>query len=170
METIRKFINYTAQKLGKYLLATIIKERNLDSEKWIDKHATGTLRKNKGIGFSWKTSYLYQRVAWEFGYWFKCRPKTRITFGDAITEDDCPACTEAGWLMERYLARNPIPDDYFEVKYIIVSPTQEEAGEEGIGLVLRETTAQWIPQGHLVYCIVAPFNTQLKKYEEVKII
>jgi hypothetical protein len=50
--------------------------RNMPEEEWIDKHASGTLRKNKRIGFSYRAQYLNERVAYEFGWGFQILPRS----------------------------------------------------------------------------------------------
>jgi hypothetical protein len=167
METEIKILSSEEAEKQNIFLSTLL-ERNKTADDWIDAHASGTLRKNKKLNFSWKKQYLEERIAWEFGWWFKCLPRTRLTFGDAITEGDCKPITEAGWHIERFLSKHPHIYDYFEVKYIMVSSTNESSGEEGIGLILRATTANWVPGGHLVYCIVTQFNTSTNEYQEAR--
>src|SRR5262245_22767304 len=112
--------------------------REMSAEEFINKHASGTLRKNKEVGMAWRAQYLEERVAYEFGYEFQCLPRSRVTFGDAYTEGNCQPITEAGWLCERYLTLLTFPEDRCEVKYIHVDPG-EGGRREGIGLILRQT-------------------------------
>jgi hypothetical protein len=125
---------------------------------WIDDHASGSLRKSKKLGFSYRNLYLEERVAHDFGWAFKIAPRSRITFGDAMMEGDCHALTEACWHSERLLSRNPFPDtDYYEVKYIYEADVTGKISREGVGLILRQTSAKWLPAGHIVYAIIAEF-------------
>lgn len=131
--------------------------RSLSDNEWIEQHGSGTLRKNKRIGFSWKSQYLHERIAYEYGFIWECVPRTWITFGDAITEADSHAVTEAGWHIERYIQHLIFQEDKVETKYIHVE-SKDGKKREGIGMILRSTSAEWIPPGHIVYCIVAEFD------------
>jgi hypothetical protein len=137
--------------------------RNLSEEDWIEKHGSGTLRKNKRIGFTYRTQYLSERVAYEFGYGFEIVPRAQITFGDPITEGECPSLTEAGWHIERYLELDPF-GDYFEAKYIHAS-YRDNTQREGVGIIVRETSAPWLPAGHIVFSIVAEFDPAKKDWK-----
>src|SRR5262245_35010849 len=99
-------------------LQALVEQRSYSDEEFIERHASGTLRKNRRLGFAWKSQYLEERVAFEFGWGFQCQPRSRVTFGDAITEGDCRQITEAGWVLDRYISRRPFPEDRFQVKYI----------------------------------------------------
>lgn len=138
--------------------------RTLSEETWIDKHASGTLRKNKAIGFSYRQQYLAERIAYEFGYGFEILPRSQITFGDPISEENCKPLTEAGWHIERYMALN-VFNDRIEAKYIHAS-YRDNSSREGVGIILRETSASWIPAGHIVFSIIAEFNPHLKIWEK----
>jgi hypothetical protein len=131
--------------------------REMKAEEFIEKHASGTLRKNKRIGMAWRQQYLEERTAYEFGYAFECLPRSRVTFGDAITEGNSHFVTEAGWLCERHVTLSIFPEDYYEVKYIQADYGHNRR-KEGIGLILRQTSAPWLPDGHLVFAIVAEFD------------
>lgn len=134
-------------------LAKRVSIRTMDGDAWIEKHGSGTLRKNKRIGMSYRDQYLKERVAYEFGYGFEILPRTRVEWGVAITEGDCHAVTEAGWHIERYLEMSIFPEDYFECKHISVST--EMGKRSGIGIICRQTSAPWIPAGYRVFAIVA---------------
>jgi hypothetical protein len=129
--------------------------RTLSEDEFIERHASGTLRRNRRLGFAWRAQYLEERIAFEFGWGFQCQPRSRVTFGDAITESDSHAITEAGWVLDRYLLRRPFPEDRFQVKYIKLEGQHEIV--EGVGLILFETSAPFIPAGNVVFAIVAPF-------------
>src|SRR4051794_16722101 len=94
--------------------------RQLEADQFIERHASGTLRKNKRLGMAWREQYLEERMAYEFGWGFECQPRSRVTFGDAYTESNCGPVTEAGWHIERYLEMSVFPEDCFEAKYINV--------------------------------------------------
>ena len=139
-----------------------IKEREMSAEEWIELHGSGTLRKNKRIGFAWQKHYWHERICYEFGYGFEMLPKTRITYNDPITEGDCSAITEAGWFIERYMSLSIFDDDLFEAKYIIAEyPDLDESlqykRKEGIGIIVKQTSFN-IPAGNIIFSIVAEFN------------
>ena len=141
--------------------------RLMNAEEFIDKHASGTLRKNKSLRMVWKSQYLHERVAYEFGWGFECLPRSRVTFGDAYTEGDCKPITEAGWLCERYMSLAVFPEDRCEVKYINVE-YDDENKKEGIGLIVRETSAAWVPDGHIVFAIVAEYDPVRKRWHRAR--
>ena len=130
--------------------------RHLSAEDWIERHGSGTLRKNRRIGFAWHSQYLHERVAYEFGWGFELLPASRVTLGRPYTEGDCAAVTEAGWHIERYMTRHPFPEDSIQAAYL-----QVEEGDgtrrEGVGIFLAETSAPWVGQGSCVFAIIAPF-------------
>lgn len=141
--------------------------RFLSSEKWIELHASGTLRKNKKIGFSWKNQYLNERIAYEFGWEFEILPASRVTFNDPFSEEDSKSITEAGWHCERYIIRNPFPEDVFECKYIIIEYPNEKR-REGIGLICKQTSAKFVKNGFLVFAIISEFNKEHNSYKRAR--
>lgn len=140
--------------------------RELMEEQWIENHASGTLRKNKRIGFSYRIQYLSERVAYEFGYGFEILPRSQIIFGDPITEGDCHSITEAGWHIERYMALD-IFNDHVEAKYINAS-YRDNSVREGVGMIVRATSATWVPAGHIVFAIVAEFDPIRKQWKDAR--
>lgn len=140
--------------------------RGLSAEEWIDEFGSGTLRKNKRTGFAWKVQYLEERIAFEFGWEFECFPRTRLMFNDPISEQDEHSITEAGWHIDRLKTMYPF-DDYFECKYIHL--TRPDGSErEGVGVIVRKTSAQWIPSGYMVFAIVAEYNKKKGKWKKAK--
>src|SRR5262249_23627742 len=140
--------------------------RLMSAEEFIEKHASGTLRKNKHLGMVWRAPYLQESTAYEFGWGFECLPRSRVSFGGAFTEGDCQPITEAGWLCERYISLAIFPEDRCEVKYINVDYGEEK--KEGIGLIVRDTSASFIPDGHIVFGIVAEFDPLRKKWKQAR--
>ena len=138
--------------------------RKASPEMWIEAHASGTLRKNKRLGFAWRDQYLKERVCFEFGWAFLCVPRTRVTWGTPITEGDNHSITEAGWHIDRMLTLWPFPEDYFEAKFLEIELADGKS--EGVGLVLRETSAAWIPAGFLVCGIIAEYDPRQEKWLE----
>lgn len=135
--------------------------REMPEEAWVDRYASGSLRKAKALGFSYRALYLEERCAHDFGWTFRVLPRTRVTFGDAMMEGDCPPLTETCWFANRILARNPFPDsDVYEVKYI-KTYTTDVTGEmetEGVGLIVRQSSANWMSAGHLAFVIIAEWK------------
>lgn len=139
--------------------------RNMSADEFIDKHGSGTLRKNKRIGMNWKEQYIHERVAYEFGWVFECIHADHIGYCNAITEGDSKPITEAGWHIERYLQRNVFLEDKFTVKYLYIT-SADAPTREGVGMILTETSAPFIPAGHVVCGIVAPKSTCSREYED----
>jgi hypothetical protein len=131
--------------------------RTMEADAFIESHASGTLRKNKRLGMVWREQYLEERIAYEFGWAFELQPRSRVTFGDAYTESDSKAVTEAGWHIERYFELSTFPEDRFEAKYVNVE-YKDGRKREGIGIIVRETSADFVPGGHIVFAIVAEFD------------
>jgi hypothetical protein len=134
----------------------------LSEDDWIRRHASGTLRKNKSIGFSYRSQYLDERIAYQFGWGFRILPRSKVTFGCPITEGDNHAITEAGWHIERYINTRAFSVEKFSAKYITAE--EPEGRKEGIGIFVEETIAQWVPLGHVVYAIVAEYDPIRKMY------
>lgn len=135
--------------------------RSLSETDWIAKHGSGSLQKAKEIGFSYRSLYLQERCAHDFGWTFQVLPRTRVTFGDALMEGDCAPLTETCWFAKRLIERNIFPDsDRYEVKYIKTYKMDitEDSYSEGVGVVVRTTSASWIPAGHLVFAIIAHWD------------
>jgi hypothetical protein len=150
---------------GSPALKRLLEQRTMSEESFVERFSSGTLRKNRRLGFAWRSQYLEERISYEFGYSFRCAPKSYLTFGDAFTEGDCPQITEVGWVLDRYLARHPFPEDRFQVKYIKLDG-QNGPIAEGIGLVLFETSAPFIPAGHVVFAIIADWDVARKTFRE----
>ena len=148
-------------------LAKRVGIRLMDADAFVEKHASGTLRKNKRLGMVWREQYLEERIAYEFGWGFECQPRSRVTFGDAFTEPDCRSVTEAGWHIERYIELAVFPEDRFETKYVNVE-YKDGRKREGIGMVARQTSAAFVPGGHIVFAIVAEFDPIAKRWLEAR--
>jgi hypothetical protein len=146
-------------------LSKLVTLRQLSADDFVERHASGTLRKNKRIGMVWREQYLHERAAYEFGWCFECLPRSRVTFGDAYTEGDVKALTEAGWHIERYLELCAFPEDQLEAKYLNVE-YKDGSTREGVGMIVRKTSAQFVPAGHLVFAIVAEFDGKTKSWKE----
>lgn len=135
--------------------------RQLSETEWIDGYASGSLHKARQLGFAYRPLYLEERCAHDFGWTFRVLPRTRVTFGDALMEGDCPALTETCWFARRLIDRNIFPDsDKYEVKYIKTYKTDITGASdmEGVGVVVRSSSAAWIPCGYLVFAIIAEWK------------
>lgn len=146
-----------------------VAQRHMSAEDWIEKHASGTLRKNKRIGMSWQSHYWTERFAYEFGWNFEVLPSTRVNFGQAITAGDCSAITECGWYCERIMEMDIFGDE-FEVKYIKAEggfgkKAKPGVEREGCGIVVRKTSAPFVPRNHLVFAIIAELNKETGEWE-----
>ena len=69
--------------------------------------------------------------------------------------------------MERYINLSIFPEDRFRTQYIQV---EEKDGKrrEGIGLIVEETSAQFIPRGSLVYAIIAEYGPTIGEWTKAK--
>lgn len=144
-----------------------IEIRFLSENDWIERHASGTLRKNKRLGFTYRSQYLHERVAYEFGWTFNLVPTSRVLWGAPFTEGDCKPITEAGWFAERYINLCIFSEDYFEVKYINIT-NPDDTITEGVGLIVRQTSAPWIGTNNSLYCIIAEFDNKTKKWLDAR--
>lgn len=146
-------------------LAPRVNQRTMSADEWVETHASGTLRKNKRLGMTWRNQYIEERVCYEYGWEFELQPRSRIMFGDAFTEGDESAVTEAGWHIERFMEMKIFPEDIIEAKYINVEYSWGEK-KEGIGIIFRQTSSEWLPKGHILFAIVAEFNTETGEWKE----
>lgn len=133
-----------------------VRMRLMPMDEFIETRASGTLRKNRAIGFNAKSHAEHERVAYEFGYYFEAMPERFVTWGEARSEGDCKPITEAGWHVERYASVALFPGDEIEVKYITVEVSGVR--REGVGIVVRKTSAPWVPTGFIVFCIITELD------------
>lgn len=141
--------------------------RSMSEDQWIDQHASGTLRKNKRLGFAYRDQYIHERVCFEFGSSFEFLPATRVTIGQPITDPDCGPVTEAGWNIDRYITRSKLiaRDDQFMACYLIISYANGKK-REGIGLFCKQTTATFlgIEKNCCLVAIVTEYCPTQQKY------
>ncbi len=137
--------------------------RRMTIAEFTETRGSGTLRKNAAIGMNVVSHALHERVAYEFGYAFETVPERFVTWGEARSEGDCKPLTETGWHVERYASIALFPGDEIEVKYI----TAEVDGEhrEGVGIVVRKTSAPWIPRGYVVFAIIAEWDAAKSEFK-----
>lgn len=148
----------------------MVDNRTISPEKWVEAHASGTLRKNKRVGFKWVPQYKVERVAWEFGYNFELIPATYMAFGSPITAGDCRVATETGWHLERMIERSMFPGDQFVPAYIYARKSggkhDTDRPREGVGIFVKQTSAQWVRPGNAIFAFVAEFDPQTKTWEK----
>lgn len=139
-----------------------IKARFMSETEFLNNHASGTLRKNARVGFDYKKQLLHERIAFDFGYAFEAIHESHVNWGSPLTEGDCHAITEAGWHIDRYqfLA---FPGDEFEAKYLKIH-TGHGPDREGIGIIIRKTSAPYIPNNYVVFSIIAEVDLNKHDY------
>lgn len=140
--------------------------RCMSKATFIEKHASGTLRKNSKLGFDNARQYLDERTAYEFGWGFEARWAKCVTIGKAITEGDCHALSEAGWHAERYMNIMMFPGDEAIVAYITVDVDGER--REGVGIVITKTSVEWLPTDYdvIVFALLAECDTKTHMWKE----
>lgn len=148
-----------------HLVAQRIAIREMSADAFVEAHASGTLRKNKRLGMRWRDQYMAERTAYEFGWEFTCTPRSRVTFGEAYTEGDCHAITEAGWHIERYATLSIFPEDVCIARYISVEEA-DGTRREGLGIVVEKTSAPFVPESHIVYAIISEYDPTAKRWRE----
>ena len=162
MKTQKCDLSDLAQKLPERL----IENRFMSNTDWIEAHGSGTLRDNKELKFVWSMQCLAERIAYTYGYGFAAFKSHLVTFNDSISECDEVAYTQSGRWMKHYLAKNLFPEDYFEIKYVIIKDETGHRLWEGIGIILRETSAKFIPDNMLVVARVCQFDAQKQVWGE----
>lgn len=119
---------------------------------------SGTLKKNASVGFKYLEQLKNEAICQTLGWGFQIMKSTYITFNDAITEEDCPPLTEVGWHTDRLLNIHPWEEDEFVLKYIIVQDKRGQIQKQGVGVVVKQTSIQWIGSGNLVFALLTEYN------------
>lgn len=140
-----------------------IRARFMSSEEFLEMHASGTLRKNSRLGFDYKKQLLHERIAFDFGYGFEAIHESHVNWGIPLTEGDCHPITEAGWHVDRYQFV-AFPGDEFEAKYLKIH-TGNGPDREGIGIIIRKTSAPYIPANFVVFSIIAEVDAVKHDYK-----
>lgn len=135
--------------------------RKLSREEFIEKHGSGTLRKNHRLGFNVDYQYYHERVAYEIGYEFNIYSvdnkneniqgyvySPELSF-DVKSRPDDPVSTEVGWIVERHLTRNMFPEDKYKLAQL----------DGNIVLILTETSMD-IPEGVIILAKVAAYDNK----------
>lgn len=127
--------------------------RDLSKDEFIEKWGSGTLRKSKKLGFDIQEAYLQERVRFEFGSGFEIIQRSRVTYSD-IKLVSSQALTELGWHAERMIEMRPFESDEFVCKQFEVEYADGRI-KEGAGILVKETSCSFIPQGYMVFSVVA---------------
>lgn len=145
-----KIVNYLEQDLDSQYLRRQL--RDMSKEEFIEKWGSGTLRKSNKLGFDVQEAYWQERVRFEFGAGFEIIQRSRVTYSD-IKLVSSQALTELGWHTERMIELRPFESDKFVCKQFEVEYADGKI-RQGAGILVKETSCSWIPQGYMVFCIV----------------
>ena len=142
--------------------------RTTQLEKWLDSslsnRLSGTLKKNASIGFKYKNQLIHEAVCQTMGWGFEVEKTTYITYNVPMTEGDVKSLTELGWFVDRLLYLHPFDEDKFELKYINIQNENGEIIKQGVGVIVTETSIQWIPKGMLLFSIISEYNSKNKTW------
>lgn len=127
--------------------------RDMNKEDFIAQWGSGTLRKSNKLGFDIQEAYVQERVRFEFGSGFEVIQRSRVTYSD-IKLVSSQALTELGWHAERMIELRPFESDEFVCKQFEVEYADHRI-RQGAGILVKETSCTWIPQGFMVFSIVA---------------
>lgn len=126
--------------------------RNTSKEEFIEKWGSGTLRKSHRLGFDTHDAYLQERIRFEFGIAFEIIQRSRVTYSD-IKLISSQALTELGWHAERMIELRPFDSDEFVCKQFDIEYANGTI-KQGAGILLKSTSASWIPNGYMVFAII----------------
>lgn len=161
-----KTVKVPVGEQSKSLPQRIIDARTISNSDFIELHGSGTLRDNKGLGFVWSIQCLSERLAYTFGYGFGAFKSHNVVFNDSISECDENAYTLSGRWFKAYQAKKLFSEDYFEIKYVIIKDDSDKKVWEGIGVIVRETSAGFIPDNTLVIARVCEFKAKEQVWSE----
>jgi hypothetical protein len=123
---------------------------------------SGTLKKNASIGFKYKTQLLHEAVCQTMGWGFEVEKTTYITYNVPMTEGDVKSLTELGWFVDRLLHIHPFDEDKFELKYINIQNENGDILRQGVGVIVSETSIQWIPKGTILFSLISEYDSKNK--------
>lgn len=146
--------------------ARIINARTMSDADFIEQHGSGTLRDNKNLGFACKMQAMSERCAYTFGYGFSAIKSHLLVFNNSISECDEKAYTYAGRWFKAYKAKNLFEEDHFEIKYISIKDETGNNIMEGIGIVVTQTSAQFIPDNTFVFAMICKYHAEQGKWGE----
>lgn len=152
---------------SKTLPQRILEKRTMSLHDFAEKHGSGTLRDNLRLGFYCGLQGISERCAYVFGYGFSPYKSFHVSFNNSITECDEQAYTLAGRLFKRYNAWKRFPEDYFEIKYVIIENESGSRDWEGIAVIIRETSAKFIPDSCLVLAKVVEYDRNSHSWKNV---
>ena len=139
--------------------------QKLTKQEFVEKCASGTLRKAVKLGFAHKDLYVDERISYEFGYEFMRAPASRVLYGPPVVEGDNHFVTEAIWHIERYLTLKTTETEQFECSYINYE-NAEGSIIEGIGIKVLASSSSLYVDGFEIFAIVGvwdkPNNCWLK--------
>ncbi len=161
MQTVQVPISETILQL---LPKRLIDLRQMSNSDFIENHGSGTLRDNKTLGFVWSMQCLSERLAYTFGYGFSAYKSHLVVFNDSISECDEKAYTLSGRWFKAYLAKKMFEEDYFEIKYVSIRNESGRREWEGIGIIVRETSVNFIPERTMVVAKVCEFNVLTQQW------
>jgi hypothetical protein len=144
----------------------IIEKRTMSNTDFIKNHGSGTLKDNKDYGFIWSIQCLSERLAYTFGYGFTAQKSHLVVFNDSISECDETAYTMSGRWFKAYQSKKLFNEDYFEIKYVSIKNEDGSKNWEGIGVIVRETSATFIPDNIIVVAKVCQFNHHTQQWEK----
>lgn len=152
------------------VLVGLVHARTMSQSNFIATHASGTLRNAAGLPGRVVISgqSLEERTAFVFGYIWRCLTAADVREGDPLTESDTPAITAAMEWARRYIDRNPFPEDHFEYRYLEILDEHGKIAEEGLGMVCRQTSAQYLPEGKIICCLIAEWDETVGAYKQAK--
>ncbi len=159
-----RIVPFSAAVLNSPALAGRIALRQAHYRDWIREHGSSCLRKAERNGAGFKKQLAHERVAHEFGWTYEAQFATRVLYGRLQSEEDSPPVTETFWHVDRLRVLNIFPEDIYEAKYIHVDVGKPTA-RQGAGIILRQTSAPWVPRGHLVFAFIALFNDKTGDFE-----
>lgn len=161
-----KTVKVEMSEKSKSLPQRIVEKRTMSNADFIEIHGSGTLRDNKNLGFVWSIQGLSERVAYTFGYGFGAFKSHNVVFNDSISECDETAYTMAGRWFKAYQAKKLFEEDYFEIKYVIIKDDTDKKVWEGIGVIVRETSATFIPDNTIIIARIARFDPVKQAWEQ----
>lgn len=161
-----KTVRVEMTEKSKSLPQRIVEKRTMSNADFIETHGSGTLRDNKSLGFVWSIQGLSERIAYTFGYGFSAFKSHNVVFNDSISECDEAAYTMAGRWFKAYQAKKLFEEDYFEIKYVIIKDDADKKVWEGIGVIVRETSATFIPDNTIVIARIARFDPVKQAWEQ----
>ncbi len=111
---------------------------------------------------------MEEAIAQVLGWEFKTIPSSYVTTGIPMAEGDCPAITEFGWHLDRIQAFGIWGADKYQAGWINVTNQEGIVEAAGLAIMLVETDISWIPNGNLVYAMIAEYDPKTKSWSETK--